>query len=109
MPPQPIGVALALHNRPIRHGSAAHEEGDTDDALVADHGDFGRRAILHDVKHGHDAGRGEIGVIATRPQIRKGHRRAASEPVPDGGKGARIRLRARRREDGFAEDYADQS
>ena len=64
---QPIGVALTLHDGPIRHGAAAHEESDTYDAIVADHGDFGRRAIFHDVKLGHDAGRGEIGMLQLIP------------------------------------------
>jgi hypothetical protein len=41
LPLEPIGRARALHHRPIGHGLPAHEQGNADDALVADHGDFG--------------------------------------------------------------------
>ena len=43
-------------------GLATHEQGDADDALVADHGDFGRCAVFHDVEQRHDGGGGEIDV-----------------------------------------------
>ena len=61
-PLQPVGVTGALHNGPAGRGLAAHEEGDADDSLVTDHGDFGRCAVLHDVEQGHDRGGGEIDV-----------------------------------------------
>jgi len=33
---------------------------DIDDSLVADHGDLGRCAVLHDIEEGHDRGGREI-------------------------------------------------
>ncbi|MGJ0514998.1 MAG: hypothetical protein ACR65O_04505 [Methylomicrobium sp.] len=44
--PQPISLAGALSDGPIRNGLTAHEERDADDTFVADHGDFGRRHFL---------------------------------------------------------------
>jgi len=71
MRPQPIGVARVLHDGPIRHDCVAHEESDTDDALVADHGDFGRCAILQRIEQRHDGGRGEIDVTQLVPGLVK--------------------------------------
>ncbi len=65
-------MARTLHHGPIRHGFAAHEQGDADDALVADHGDFGGRAILHDVQQGHDGGGREIDVAQPIPGLVQG-------------------------------------
>jgi hypothetical protein len=59
------------YDGPIRHGPAAHEEGYSDDAFVTDHSDFGRRAILHNVKLGYDASRGEIDVTQFFPRLVK--------------------------------------
>ena len=61
-PFQPVAVAGALHDRAAGRGFAAHEQGNTDDSLVADDGDFGRSAIRHDVEQGNDGGGGKIDV-----------------------------------------------
>lgn len=48
-----------------------HEKSDTDDALVADYGDFSRCPVLHDIKFGHDASRWKIGVAQLAPRLIK--------------------------------------
>jgi len=46
---QPDAVACALHDGMAGRGFAAHEQRYPKHALVADHGDFRRRTVLHDV------------------------------------------------------------
>jgi hypothetical protein len=61
--PEPVGMAAALHDRPARRALSAHEQGDAQDAVVADHGDFRGAAILHDVEKGDDGIGGEVDVV----------------------------------------------
>ena len=53
----------ALHDGAAGRGVAAHEQGNAEDAFIAVDGDFGRRAILHDVQERNDARGGEIDVL----------------------------------------------
>jgi hypothetical protein len=71
MPAQPIAVALVSYDGTIRHGSATHENGYSNDTFVADYSDFGRSAILRDVKLGYDGCRGEINVTQLLPRFVK--------------------------------------
>ena len=57
-----VSVPGALHHRAAGRGVAAHEQRYAENALVADDGDFGRRAILHHVQQRNDAGRREVDV-----------------------------------------------
>jgi hypothetical protein len=70
---QAIGVACALHHSPVRYCFAAHEEGDADDALVADHGDLCGSAVLHDVQQGDDGGGGKIDMAQLLTRLVEGH------------------------------------
>jgi hypothetical protein len=56
----PVSIAGALHHGPARRGLAAHEKRYAEYPLVADHCDFGRRTVLHDIEERHDRGRREI-------------------------------------------------
>ncbi len=47
-------MTFALHDGATRRGLTAHEQGNAENALVADHGDFSRCAILHDIQQRHD-------------------------------------------------------
>jgi hypothetical protein len=67
-----VGAPRTLHHGPIRHGFAAHEEGDADKTLVAHHGDFRGCPILHDVQEGHDGVGGKIDVIQPAARLVKG-------------------------------------
>ena len=51
---EPKTLSGALHNRPAGGGLTTHKKRDTDDALVPHHGNFGRRAVFHDVQQRHD-------------------------------------------------------
>ena len=51
---QPVRVAGALHDRAAGSGFTAHEQRDADEAVVADHRDFRRRAVGQDVQQGYD-------------------------------------------------------
>jgi hypothetical protein len=51
-----------LDYRSVRHALAAHEEGNADDALIADDGDLGGRPALQDVKQGYDGRDREIDI-----------------------------------------------
>jgi len=64
--PQPVAVAGALHDGATGRRLSAHEERDADDAFVADHGDLGRRAVLHHVEKRDDRGRREVDVTERR-------------------------------------------
>ena len=78
--PQPVGRTRALHDRPGRHGLAAHEQRNPHRPLVAGHGDLGRRAVFEHIEQRDDAVRREvnIGLFATRLKKRlaqsKGYR-----------------------------------
>ena len=51
---QPVSVAGALDDRPARRRLAPHEQGDPDDAFVADHRNLRGRAVLHHVQERDD-------------------------------------------------------
>ncbi|MNL28984.1 hypothetical protein D3C87_1506540 [compost metagenome] len=55
LPLQLIGRPRALHDCPAGGGFSTHEQGNPDDAFVADHGDLGRGAIFHHTQQGDDA------------------------------------------------------
>ena len=42
---QPVSVASALHDRAAGRSFAAHKQRDADEAVVAHHGNFRRRAV----------------------------------------------------------------
>lgn len=61
--------ARAQHHRTAGRGFAAHEQRDTDHALITDHGDLGRRTVLHLV-HQRDYGRGrKINAVQCVPRL----------------------------------------
>jgi hypothetical protein len=59
---QAIALAGALHDRTARRRFAAHEQGDADDAFIADHGDLGRGAVLHHIQQRDDCCRRKVDV-----------------------------------------------
>ena len=59
---QPKSLPCALHHRTAGGGLSSHKQGNTDDAIVADHGNLGRSAVLHDIQQRDDGGRWKIHV-----------------------------------------------
>src|ERR1700679_4167550 len=57
---QPISQSGALHYRAARRGIAAHEQRNTDDALIAHHGDLVGGTILHHVQQRDDGRRWKV-------------------------------------------------
>ena len=66
---EPHAVPRALHDGAAGRGVAAHEQRNAEDAFVAHDGDFGRRAVLHDVEQRHDGRGREIDVAQLRPRF----------------------------------------
>ena len=61
--PAAKGLARALHDRTARGRLAAHEQGNPDDALAADDGDFGRGTVFHYIKQGNNRVCREVHVL----------------------------------------------
>ena len=57
---QPQTLSGALYHGPARRGIAAHEQRNTDDALIAHHGDLGGGAVLHHIQQRDDGGRWKV-------------------------------------------------
>src|ERR1700691_466787 len=76
--PQAISVTPTLYDRPARSGIAAHEDGNAQYPLVANHRDFSRRAVLQKVKQRDDGPGGEVDVLQVSARLVKhfpdGHR-----------------------------------
>jgi hypothetical protein len=51
--------------------SAAHEDGHPNDALVADHREFGRRAVLQAVEQRHNARDREVHMVGFAARLEK--------------------------------------
>ncbi len=51
---QSVGTACTLHDGPTRRTFSTHEHRDPDCPVIANQGDFSRRAVLERVKQGDD-------------------------------------------------------
>ena len=68
---QPKPLTGALHHRTAGGRLSAHEQGNADDALIADHGNLCRGAVLHDIQQRDDGGRWKIDVAQRSARLVK--------------------------------------
>lgn len=55
-------MACALYDSATGCRFPAHEHGDADNTFVADHGNFGRGTVFHDIQQRHDGGGWKIDI-----------------------------------------------
>src|SRR5690242_18820317 len=65
-------VSRALNHSPARRGFTAHEQRYAEYAFIADHGDFGRCAILQYIEQRYDGGGREIYMFQLSARLAQG-------------------------------------